>query len=629
MSPVPAESGVAAYAQVCQVAVSAVLNDMTVLGEDEDFTWGNFAEILDALLGTYGELSPPEELQQYHDASLRATEALRDQARTRSSADSFIEEFLGVAFELLGVALEIGLDTTKTDAEKQGLIEARELEILGEFFGPDFVAASQAVDEVREALPEETLALLDDAGCYSDITALGEDEETAATTAPADEHGDVQFKEPENLLGTFSPGESVRIGDYEVEVTDAYPGNDYQGEDSLTVRALVRNASDNVLPKPPDCDVHTALEDGEGLRYGRSSCGWSGNSGDAFSPGAEVDYFVEYEAPSENAAGLQWVFSDGETGAFFDLSPLLLFHARVLEALVALYNATDGPNWESTSLDWAPDQGWLNYASLYEGYWPGVGVSDNRVIQLNLDDNGLSGPIPPELGNLVNLQTLDLSDNQLSGPIPPELGNLVNLQTLNLSGNQLSGCIPAELRDVPYNDLDQLGLQFCDATATQAATPTQELTQLTDDSASEWGPVWSPDGGGFAFSSDRDGDYEIYKMSADGSGVTQLTDDSASDAAPAWSPDGSRITFHTDRDGDYEIYVMNADGSGVIKLTDNSAWAGEAAWSPDGSRIAFHSDRDGDYEIYVMAIAPEIEAPTPTPTAAPALATVLTGISSP
>ena len=147
-----------------------MVSGLTVVGEDEDVTWGDIAEVISALVvSVYGELSPPQELQEYHEASLRSYEALRDHARTRHSEDSFIEEFLGVALEILGAALEIGSDSTKTDEEKEQLIEAKEKELLGEFLGSDFVAASQAADEAREALPEETLALLDDAGCYSDI----------------------------------------------------------------------------------------------------------------------------------------------------------------------------------------------------------------------------------------------------------------------------------------------------------------------------------------------------------------------------------------------------------------------------------------------------------------------------
>ena len=64
--------------------------------------------------------------------------------------------------------------------------------------------------------------------------------------------------------------------------------------------------------------------------------------------------------------------------------------------------------------------------------------------ELLLGRNGLTGEIPPELGDLVNLGKLDLSDNQLSGEIPSELGSLAKLQRLYLSLNELSGEIPSE-----------------------------------------------------------------------------------------------------------------------------------------------------------------------------------------
>ena len=57
----------------------------------------------------------------------------------------------------------------------------------------------------------------------------------------------------------------------------------------------------------------------------------------------------------------------------------------------------------------------------------------------------LSGPIPPELGNLRRLTHLDISNSLVSGPIPPELGNLTNLVHLSLVQNPLSGSIPSEL----------------------------------------------------------------------------------------------------------------------------------------------------------------------------------------
>ena len=96
--------------------------------------------------------------------------------------------------------------------------------------------------------------------------------------------------------------------------------------------------------------------------------------------------------------------------------------------------------------------------------------------------------------------------------------------------------------------------------------------QLTEDPwASDFRPAWSPDGTQIAFASDRDGDFEIYVMSADGTNPIQLTHNLWEiDAGPSWSPDGKKIAFssysHVLR---ADIYVMNADGSNVVNLTQN------------------------------------------------------------
>jgi thermitase len=109
-----------------------------------------------------------------------------------------------------------------------------------------------------------------------------------------------------------------------------------------------------------------------------------------------------------------------------------------------------------------------------------------------------------------------------------------------------------------------------------------------------------------AFVSDRDGDFEIYTMDVDGTGVTQLTHNQAKDEGPSWSPDGSRIVFHSERDGHSQIYVMDADGSNETRLLASAAWDGWVYWSPDGTKVAFSrwADHDGtgDYrtEAYVM-----------------------------
>jgi Tol biopolymer transport system component len=122
-------------------------------------------------------------------------------------------------------------------------------------------------------------------------------------------------------------------------------------------------------------------------------------------------------------------------------------------------------------------------------------------------------------------------------------------------------------------------------------------TRLTANAAEDSDPAWSPDGTRIAFTSERDGN-QIYTMNADGSGQTRLTNNGGSE--PAWSPDGTRIAFASNRDGNLEIYAMNADGSGQTRLTTAAAEDRVPAWSPDGTRIAFMSRRDGNAEIYVM-----------------------------
>ena len=105
-------------------------------------------------------------------------------------------------------------------------------------------------------------------------------------------------------------------------------------------------------------------------------------------------------------------------------------------ALERLYHATGGGSWKNNS-------SWLTPAPLSQ--WHGVRVAPNGLVDhLSLGDNGLTGSIPPEIGNMKNLTALQLGDNQLTGTIPPELGQLPLLQHLDITGNQLSGPIPPE-----------------------------------------------------------------------------------------------------------------------------------------------------------------------------------------
>ena len=137
-------------------------------------------------------------------------------------------------------------------------------------------------------------------------------------------------------------------------------------------------------------------------------------------------------------------------------------------ALVALYNATDGANW-ITSTNWKTTEPLST--------WHRVTTDANgRVTGLSLAQNQLSGPIPAELGNLSSLQVLNLFANELSGEIPVELNQLTQLRRLYLGGNQLTGEIPTKLGHL-YR-LEYLDLSGNQLTGTLPEWPTYSTHAL-------------------------------------------------------------------------------------------------------------------------------------------------------
>jgi Tol biopolymer transport system component len=116
-----------------------------------------------------------------------------------------------------------------------------------------------------------------------------------------------------------------------------------------------------------------------------------------------------------------------------------------------------------------------------------------------------------------------------------------------------------------------------------ASAPVSSQAGVTNDY-----PALSPDGTKIAFSTNRDGNYEIYLINTDGTGTLRLTNDPGGDIAPAWSPSGTQLVYVRIATGSglQQIIRMNADGSSPTPLTVPGS-AGEPAWSPDGSTIVY------------------------------------------
>ena len=122
------------------------------------------------------------------------------------------------------------------------------------------------------------------------------------------------------------------------------------------------------------------------------------------------------------------------------------------------------------------------------------------------------------------------------------------------------------------------------------------LVRLTENPASDDWAYWSPDGSQMVFASNRDGDWEIYVMNRDGAGLRQVSfDDGSTDTTPTWSPDGSTIAWVKRQGRTGEIWMVNGDGSNPRQAYGPKPYLGHPRWSQDGGKLLFDADMDGDY----------------------------------
>lgn len=100
------------------------------------------------------------------------------------------------------------------------------------------------------------------------------------------------------------------------------------------------------------------------------------------------------------------------------------------------------------------------------------------------------------------------------------------------------------------------------------------------------------------------GDQEIIFRDAAGRKVN-LSNSPGVDTMPVFSPDGKIVYFVSQRGGDYDVYAVNRDGSGVRELLATEALEGRPAPSPDGTLLVVPSDADGDLDLYLYTVAGE------------------------
>lgn len=128
-------------------------------------------------------------------------------------------------------------------------------------------------------------------------------------------------------------------------------------------------------------------------------------------------------------------------------------------ALMAIFNALDGPNWES-------HEEWGTEAPVTR--WPKVMCDENgHVVSLNLNDPGIKGSLPPEIGNLPYLTALNMGgpyvDCHFTGSLPEEIGNLTNLKRLQMDNCPFEGRLPESLGNL--SNLEGLYITYCEKLA--------------------------------------------------------------------------------------------------------------------------------------------------------------------
>lgn len=260
-------------------------------------------------------------------------------------------------------------------------------------------------------------------------------------------------------------------------------------------------------------------------------------------------------------------------------------------ALEAFYDATDGPNW-------ADDANWLSTAPLAE--WRGVSAEGGRVSYISLPNNGLSGQIPPELGNLSELGGLILSGNSLEGPLPHTLTRLQELFYLDFDDTSL--CAPLDQAFQTWlEEVEERGLAIgesgsvrgpnCSPVAQPPGAPTGLNARVSDRVRITLSWTAPSDDGGATITG-----YRI-EISTDGSSWSSLVGDTGS-SQTGYSHLVSRgITVR------YRVSAINSAGVGepsnvdrattpplekdrpaleaLYNATGGSNWAANANWMSD------------------------------------------------
>lgn len=144
----------------------------------------------------------------------------------------------------------------------------------------------------------------------------------------------------------------------------------------------------------------------------------------------------------------------------------------------------------------------------------------------------------------------------------------------------------------------------------QADPDGTNLVRLTDAPGYDAEGTYSPSGKQIIFTSQRDGDLELYVMNADGSEERRLTNAKGYDGGAFFSPDEKQIVWRASRTDDYralQVFLMNADGTGEIQLTNSGTTSFAPSWHPSGKFIIYSSNPESprNFDLFVTDLKGE------------------------
>ncbi|MHC1740852.1 MAG: TolB family protein [Anaerolineaceae bacterium] len=198
--------------------------------------------------------------------------------------------------------------------------------------------------------------------------------------------------------------------------------------------------------------------------------------------------------------------------------------------------------------------------------------------------------LPTQIQNTETQTVTPIPVTETPTPEPSQtLAPIITPTPISLNSEGSSGLIVMAVGDGIYTHLFVIGPDSI------------PLMRLTDNNYDDEEPAVSPDGTKIAFSSNKNGQWDIYILDLSTKSVFQVTQSKAYDSAPSWSPDGQYLIYQTLTDKNLDLMIQSANdlNSPPIQLTANSGDNFDPAWSPDGRTIAFITNRNGESELWL------------------------------